>query len=246
VRLNYGLRWWARKRIRSLKPRIDPRTITIIQSSDAVACAGMLRQSARTCEAYCRRHGYAYRSYVGVRRGYHSWQAIFNRVFQLRDLWEEGFRGWAFHIDADAAIVDLGFDLRWLIPLRASALIACHSGTTPNRWDINSGVLLLNLGSPDGRIIMERWHASVMSISEEELRQVEKWVGGPIKGDQARLHEILAQDAALTRRALHLAPAPILQDGVFVKHYLRASGLSLAEREEALRRQADSLLGTER
>jgi hypothetical protein len=243
--LNYGVRWWLRKRVRSLKPRIPPDAVTIIQSSDAEICAGMLRQSARTCQAYCDRHGYAYRSYVGVRRGYHPWQSIFNRIFQLRDLWDEGFRGWAFHIDADAAILDLDFDLRWLIPLRPFSMIACNSGTTPRKWDVNSGVFLLNLGSPGGRTIMERWYASVMEIPDEQLRRTAQWAGGPIKGDQARLHNILAADVTLMR-GLFLTPISILQDGVFVKHYLRASGLSIAEREDALRRHADALLGAER
>ncbi len=251
--------WRARQVLAGIGHRPAPLDVVVIQSADPMAGAGLLAQSSRTSAEYCRRHGFEFRPFLGIRRGVHPWHATFNRVFQLRELSEQGFRGWVFHLDADAIIVSLNFDLRWLMPKRDVGLIACPSGATDQPWDINSGVFLLNLGSAEGRRIVDRWYESVMAIPDDALRHAPSW--GDLTGDQARLHTILMRDPELLR-ALHIAPSEILnhysremekgvvhplpfgtRGHVFVRHFFRASGGTMDQRAAMLKTVADDVLG---
>jgi hypothetical protein len=238
-------RMWrgGRRLLGKVRRHFHPLKVVVIQSSDPVFGLEMLTQSARTSKEFCRRHGYEYRSFIGIHRGFHPWQASYNRVFQLKELCDEGFRGWVFYIDSDAVIVDLDFDLHELMPGRSIGLVACLAGGSDFAWDINGGIFLLNLGSRDGRTIVDRWYHMTMSLSEKTLRGAETWLN-PVH-DQALLQFVLASDPALTRRAVHHVPREILnhEGGTFVRHFLRATGLTVAEREAKLKAVADGVLG---
>jgi hypothetical protein len=80
----------------------------------------MLCLSARANRAYCRRHEIAYQAFVGVKRGFHSWQATYNRIPLLQELVDAGFAGWVLYLDADAYVADLDFDLRLYLADRHS------------------------------------------------------------------------------------------------------------------------------
>jgi hypothetical protein len=220
--------------------------VVLIQSADAddSEMGAMLAQSSRTAAEYCRRHGYERREYIGVARGSHRWQATFNRILQIKALLDEGFRGWVFHLDADAVIVDLNFDLYRIIPLRPRGMVASASGASEHRWDINAGVFLINLGSTSGRTIARLWHDAFMSILDETLRRAEGW--DDIRNDQWLLHDILEADPRLTRRAVHLAPKDILNDpcASFVRHFLRIYGTP-SERLARMKAEADAALGSD-
>ena len=226
---------WLRARWRPLK-------VVVIQSADTGAGGVMLAQSARTAVEYCRRHGYERREFLGLYRGFHPWQASFNRVFMLKELLDEGYSGWVLYLDMDAVIVDLDFNLYRVIPFRPCALVACQSGATPAHWDINNGIFLLNLGSEDGRTIVERWYAAAMAIPEELLRKGVRF-GDPTH-DQRQLQELLRDDPVLARRALHHGPADLLNDerARFIRHFLSASG-SMEMRTAKVKAESHAALG---
>ena len=175
--------------------------IVVLQTADADRYAPMLAATAPNVREYCRRHGLAYESFVGIRRGFHPWQATFNRIPMLVDLVERGFPGWALYLDADAWIQDLDFDLAaYLADKDDRAAILAASGVTTAAWDVNAGVALINLGHPLGRKLVEQWAAGLAAHSDEDLRTGEIWFDEG--NDQDLLHQILRRDTAIADAVL--------------------------------------------
>lgn len=164
--------------------------IIVLQTADADHYAPMLAITAPNVREYCRRQGLGYESFVGIKRGFHPWQATFNRIPMLVELVERGFRGWALYLDADAWIQDLGFDLAaYLADKGDRAAILAESGVTTNSWDVNAGVAMINLGHPLGRALVEQWAAGFAAHDDEVLRAGEIWFDHG--NDQDLLHQIL-------------------------------------------------------
>jgi hypothetical protein len=175
--------------------------LTILQTSDAFKYSRMLRSTSRTAIEYARRHGFAYESFVGIKRGFHGAQAAFNRIFMLDELIERGYRGWALHMDADAYVYDLDFDLRAYLADKGdrSAIIATIPGESVP-WHINSGVLFIHLGHPQGRALVRDWKRRFLDVPDERLRDLTSvW---DHLNDQTMLYQALDQDEALREPVL--------------------------------------------
>jgi SAM-dependent methyltransferase len=171
--------------------------IIVLQTADADHYAPMLAITAANVREYCRRQGLGYESFVGIKRGFHPWQATFNRIPMLVELIERGFTGWALYLDADAWIQDLDFDLAtYLADKGHRAAIFAESGVTDAAWDVNAGVALINLGHPLGRSLVEHWAAGFAAHSDEALRDGEVWFDEG--NDQDILHHILRRETAIT------------------------------------------------
>lgn len=200
----------------------------------------MLAATEALHRAYCRANRLDYVTFTGVRRGYHPWQATFNRVEMLHDLLEDGFRGWFVYLDADAVVRQPGFDLRrYLGKRKNAALIAAPGG--PEHWDINAGVFFLNLGHDLGQEIAARWwEATHRVVSDAILRTSrEPWQeledGRPFPDDQHLLQMALLRDEALAHALLIESGGLInLANGRFIRQFLRATGSS-EDRLAALR-----------
>ena len=66
-----------------------------------------------------------------------------------------GNRGWVVYLDADAYVADLGFDLVSYLGDKADVCaVFTRAGASPQWWDINDGVFLMNLGNPHARWIV--------------------------------------------------------------------------------------------
>jgi hypothetical protein len=150
-----------------------------------------------------------------------------------------GFYGWIFYLDADAYIYDPNFNLvHYLDGYSDKALIAAPGGNTGQRWDINSGVLLINLAHDMARQMIEHWHADIMQTSDEQLRGAQI-MDLTVKADQYRLTRILRNNPEYLD-ATHLAQRSFLNDhkATFVRHVLGVRGgkkLSMAERMAIMR-----------
>ena len=188
----------ARERART---RAAGKDVIVLQTADADRYAPMLAITAPNVREYCRRHGLGYESFVGVKRGFHAWQATFNRIPMLVELIERGFAGWALYLDADAWIQDLDFDLAaYLADKSDRAAIFAETGVTDAAWDVNAGVALINLGHPLGRELVGQWAAGFAAHSDEALRAGEIWFDEG--NDQDLLHQILRRDRAIADAVL--------------------------------------------
>jgi len=228
------LRLGAEARARRLVGHDEQGGILLLQTSDADRYAPMLAVTATNVREYCRRHGYGYESFVGIKRGVHPWQATFNRIPMFVELVERGFTGWAVYLDADAYIQDLDFDLAaYLADKGDRAAIFATSGVTGEHWDVNAGVALINLGHPLGRALVERWAKGFDAHDDARLRAASEWMDEG--NDQDLLHGILRESGPIADAVL-IEPMSFLNgpDSSFIRQHLRASAATLQERMDGL------------
>jgi hypothetical protein len=199
--------------------------VLFLQTADSTRYAPMLRVTGQTVQAYATRHGHSYNSFLGIKRGFHPWHAVYNRIEMLTSLMVEGYTGWAVYLDADSYVHGQDFDLRaYLAGKEKLAFIAAPDlADPPLWWRINDGVFAINLGHPMAVRILLSWRTAFHAISDDELRRAEKWAAVP--SDQMLLHECLrhmpeAESACLTTRdvcgVLNYAHA------AFIRQVLRA------------------------
>lgn len=216
--------------------------VLFLQTSDAERYAPMLAVTATNVREYCRRHGFGYESFVGIKRGFHPWQATFNRIPMLAELVQRGFAGWAVYLDADAYIQDLDFDLAaYLADKGDLAAIFATSGVTGEHWDVNAGVALINLGHPLGRALVERWAKSFAAHDDARLRDASEWMDHG--NDQDLLHAILREGGPIADAVL-VEPMSFLNgpDSSFIRQHLRASAPTLQERLDGLAKAVTATL----
>lgn len=184
--------------------------ILFYQTASGPIYEEMLRVTAPVHRDYCRANRADYVAFVGVRRGHHPWQATFNRIEALHDLLAADFRGWFVYVDADAVVCQPGFDLRRYLGKRAgAALIAAPAaGAKSAHWDINAGILFLNLGHELGREIARRWHAATHAVVDDALLRdaIAPWQplpdGRDFPDDQHLLQMELMRDPVLSAATL--------------------------------------------
>lgn len=209
--------------------------VVFLQSADAFHYLPMLQETSRTVIEYCRRASFRYEGFVGHKRGHWPWQATYNRIFQFRELVERGFAGWAVYLDADAFIVDLDFDLRGYLADKDHHLaVMTPSMATPHRWDINNGVLLLNLAHPGGRDLLNTWQSCLGTITDHQLRDAADW--GDVEHDQTMLQGILrVRPDLLDQVFLQSTDLMNSRHGTFIRQHLRADTPTLDDRIARIR-----------
>ena len=215
--------------------------VTFIQTADAFNYKPMLDVTSKTVIEYCRRHSHAYESFVGIKRGFYPWQASFNRLFMLKEMADAGHRGWIAYLDADAFIYDLTFDLdSYLLDKSDCAGVLTPVGVGVH-WDINNGVMFLNLSHPVARRVIDRWHARYMAVGDERLRALVNWPGDI--NDQRFLFEILDADEE-AREAFFYEERRLLNDaeGLFIRQILRAYMPAQSDRLHVVRTAVDEIL----
>ncbi|MBO1074837.1 hypothetical protein [Roseomonas marmotae] len=190
--------------MRALKPERD---IVLIQSADPVNYFFMLRSTARINREFCLQHDIDYTCHQGIIRGFHPWQACYNRIFLINNLLDLGFTGWYLHLDADAWVHDVGFDIRaYLADCRDHSFVFALSASKLS-WEVNDGIFLANLAHPDTRDVMRAWKEAAEAIPEDRLRQATNWYEHGTPGDQQLLQAILRKDDA--RLSAHIRHEPI-------------------------------------
>lgn len=221
--------------------------ITFVQTADAAVYTRFIALTSMTVREHCARQGHNYESFIGLKRGAKPWHAALNRLPILKSYVDQGYRGWIIYLDADAYIADIDFDIRaYLETKRNFAMIAAGSGLLPPRWwDINNGVFAINLGHPQGRLIVEKWYDELSQVPEEELRAEEKW--GDVIDDQAALHRVLREREAEIEPVFYrddIEPLIFNWYGRYIRQYVRETG-DHEKRLAALKEGVDeSLQGT--
>jgi hypothetical protein len=219
--------------------------VLMVQTSDPHVYFDMLCVSARTNRAYCRRHGIAYQAFIGVKRGFHPWQATFNRIPLLHELAQAGFAGWVLYLDADAYVADLAFDLRAYLADKAdrAAILVPVASDVP-WWDVNAGVALFNLASAEGRWLVERWRDAFAAIGDDALRAAGRW--DLVRNDQDLLHDILRGNDWL-RPHVFLQGADLINShrARFIRQVLRVQADGLAARMRVVSDDADRILAAD-
>lgn len=216
--------------------------LIILQTSDAFRYSRMLRATSRTAIEFCRRHGFAYESFVGIKRGFRGAHAAFNRIMMLDEMVARGYCGWALHMDADAYVYDLDFDLRAYLSDKQdrSAIMATIPGESI-AWHINSGVLFFNLGHPSAVALIEEWKRRFMVISEDRLRLLESvW---EYDNDQNMLYLALQENPTL-RDNVFFEDSILFNhhQGYFIRQFMNSFDENLESRTETIEIAVNNVL----
>lgn len=197
-------------------------TVTFMQTADAFNYADMLAATSRTVRVYAADHGCAYEQYLGLKKGRHPWQSCFNRIFMLNEMLDRGVTGWVCHMDADAWIQDLSFDIHgYLADKSDKALIVVSAQASDEWWDINDGVFLINLDHPAARRLIAEWLEATLACWHVIADTPNFPVGGP--DDQSLLHNILMEGDY--RDVIHLEDANLINTpyASFIRQQFRSS-----------------------
>jgi hypothetical protein len=147
--------WLAQPEPR-LKAAIS-RSLIMLQTSDPFVYNDMLKLTAAVNIEYCRRHNFGYESYVGIKSGVVPWMASYNRIYMLDELIQRDYRGWVIFADADAFVVDFSFDIFGYLTENSDYCLIGASGGSEAPWNLNSGILFIDLNDPTGRAFVADW-----------------------------------------------------------------------------------------
>lgn len=205
----------------------------------------MLAATSRTAREFCRRHGLAYRQFTGLKYGTFAWHSTYNRIHMMKELLEEGHHGWVLYLDADAYIFDLDFPIiEYLKENDRFAMIAVLATVAAEYWDINAGVVFLNLGHPLGQRIVaelvERFAAAAQApqFAESHWPDIDL-----LLDDQGLLNRTLIENSGW-RKSIRYEPDSLMNSlhGSFIRHHLRAATPDLAKRLESIQTDVDRVL----
>ncbi|WP_237216608.1 hypothetical protein [Falsiroseomonas oryziterrae] len=212
--------------------------VIVHTTADADRFFPMLQATLPPTRLFCLRQGVALQAFIGLRRGAHPWQACYNRIAFLRDRLADGFRGWVIHLDADAFVADIGFDLKAYLDRHARTAMIHPPGGTRGRWDINSGVFLWNFAHEATRETAAGWAARLDAVTDEEMRTAPEW-GGALLSDQPMLQQVL-RDRPDLLDAVHVESAELIgyQHSGFIKQFVRNAVHTPEQRIARIAREA--------
>jgi hypothetical protein len=217
----------------------------LIQTSDPVEYAVMLASTSRTTREFCRRHGLEYRDFVGIKNGFWAWHSTYNRIHMMNELLEEGYGGWLLYLDADAYVFDLEFPIaEYLAAHQQSAMIGVRASAAAEYWDINAGVLFLNLN-----------HSLARTIVQDMNRRLEEAVRGSdflsdtwpaldlLMDDQGILNCALIQNPEW-QSAVHYEHQSLMNSmhASFIRHRLRSNSPDASERLKLIQAEVEDVM----
>jgi hypothetical protein len=204
------------------------RRTVLLQTSDPYVYAPILHETARANRAYCARHGLEYQCFIGIKRGYHPWQATFNRIPLLMELMQAGDVGWVIYLDADAYVFDLDFDVTAYLAGHEDRPCIGARAADRGKWDLNAGILFINLGHLLGRKLVELWAAAfATALSDQDLLANSGPWSAPAD-DQGLLQHVLRDNRDILESTL-VEPDGFMnyRGGSFIRQVIRDAADSL-------------------
>ncbi len=202
--------------------------IRLLQTASGQLYREMLEATERLHGAFCERHGIEFVLHIGVKRGAADWQATFNRIDLLAEMVAEEYRGWVLYVDADALIRQPDFPIRDYLSRHADKALIAVPGTATAKWDINAGVMFVNLGHPHAPEIIQRWQESFYRIVTDQMlaETIQPWGalpdGKPFPDDQHLLQMVLLHHPHLLD-TLYLESVHFMNygGGTFIRQVIR-------------------------
>ncbi len=227
--------------VRTREP--DDPNVVFLQTADPYHYYDMLAETSRTVRAYCQKHEFRYESYIGIKRGFYSWHAAYNRIVILRELLDSGFSGWLFYLDADAFITNLDFDLRgYLRDKDGYAGIFVDPGEKDEWYHMNNGIFLINMAAKAAHDLIQKWFEEFMKISDHELSLATDW--GYLRHDQDLLHVVFYDNQYLRPSIFLESPYLLGWPPGFVRQFTRGEAESLAERKRIIKGYVEEVMGS--
>ena len=140
---------------------------------------------------------------------------------------------WVFYLDNDAVIID--HTSRLDTYMKAECLIVAAMGGTDAFFDINDGVMLINLRHPKAVLVIKEWRhmyerVSLESLANEPDGSFRKY-GAERFDDQGMLHAVIRQHVEPASMCVQTGNNVTMNyNGSFVKHVLRGDARSVDDR----------------
>lgn len=220
-------------------------SVVIMQTHDGELYEPFFSVTQPANKKYAKKHGYDYWSFVGVIRGQKPWHAAFNRLYMLEMAVQAKQYDWAFYLDNDALIVDHTLNLD--VHLKQHCLIVAAMGGTEAFFDINDGVMLINLRHPKVVFAIKEWRhmyerISTKSLANEPDGSFRKY-GAEKYDDQGMLHAVIRQHVHPDSMCVQKGSSVTLNyNGSFVRHVLRGDARSVQDRLQELKEVAAGLI----
>lgn len=218
--------------------------IAMLQTSDSYNYKKMLDMTAKVNILYCRKNNISYESYVGVKIGAAPWMATYNRIFMVLELLERGYDGWVIFADADAFVNNMNFDIRSYLKENDRFCLIGATGGSDAPWNINAGILFINLGDEQGREYVADWHFRfTRDVTASYLLNPEsKWDDEP--NDQELMYECIKGNPRLMAKTKREEAAIFnYKNGAFMRQAIRAGYPSFESRMNWIKQETDSILG---
>jgi hypothetical protein len=219
--------------------------VLLLTTCDGERYKPMIDATEELHKRYARKHGYDYKRYDGVVRGFKPWHATFNRIYLLQHLVAEGVYDWVLYMDADAVIVDFNQSLTEFLDDRY-AIVSCRGSSDDEQitWSLNIGICFFNLKHPHTKLIINKWRMIYENVPDDVLKGEKEGVFDDLCAhinDQDMLCVILFQEfrgaAKIYRKEQHNR---FNYDGPFIKQIIRnGKGNTVADRLEEINRLVD-------
>lgn len=200
--------------------------IQFYQTSDPIVYRQLMGFTRITTEAFCEHNGFISVFDYSIRRGSYPWQATFNRILYLKDLFDKGYNGWLCYMDADSYIHGHSFDLENYLGQYSDKLMI---GVGRSHWQINAGVFCLNFAHHVAPEFIELLNKQFENIVSDEFLAAspnkfdERWYD--YFGDQTLMQNILKFSYDYND-IVHLDDGSTLNsyNAFFIRQALRRSG----------------------
>lgn len=147
----------------------------LCQTSDEQCYSAILQETQKINRIYADVYGMTYDAFLGIKRGYHPWQATYNRLPMLKIYSSDEELHWILYVDADAYCYDLSFDINEYFTRHSTRALIIGQGSNKGAWDVNAGVFAINLRHPIAQEMINEWNNIFMNeISDEDLRGAER------------------------------------------------------------------------
>lgn len=164
--------------------------ILVLQTCDGSVYAPLLDYSQPKHEAYCRKHGYEYMRWDGIKKGQENYPgfAVFNKIYLLKEILKTGAYDWVVYLDAATIILDLERPVEDFLHLN-KVMIGCSEDK--NTCDISFS--LYNMNHPKLSILLDDWQQSFeTNLGKDKTNQFKNgWPNFKSYNDQLLLNEIL-------------------------------------------------------
>jgi hypothetical protein len=194
----------------------------IIQTCDATSdYIKLFNLSSMVNKEYCKKWNYEYDSFIGLKKGYHSWHAVFNRIYMLNECIEENIYDWIIYLDVDAFIVDFNISFDDIIKdeqNKDKALLLMGFGEKHNNMCINTGVLFINIKHTKTKYLINNWKTTLELVISDEALQASKepW--------SIKMNNVIIDDQVLLSMIFFLLDELKLTD-TMIYRYLNNQGI---------------------
>lgn len=139
--------------------------ILILQTCGGKTEAPCLDYTQSKHESYCRKHGYDYMRWDGIKKS-QSQSPAYNKIYLLQEILQTNKYDGVFYLDTDAIIIDKDMALDNLMKLNKA--VTCMQ-KTPETKDLDLSAAFFNMNHPNMKVLLEDWQQVVDRDKSDQI-----------------------------------------------------------------------------